>query len=271
MLELRPNCESCYADLPPDSPDALICSFECTFCSSCANGVLGGRCPNCGGELVARPRRPAEDLIRENSSISGRSCWRLSRASSSAVFGTHRCCLAGCGTRRMRQPPDHRSSRQGLWLELRLLAAGGGVFRRPGRASTGTGSFGQTRRTGRRRLRSGELRDRLPVRAALVQALAHRRRISCGAVSSSAWSSGWSADAARSMKSGPSRYGRQDKTNVPAVAIHAGSSGADLAAAARIVQSGEGPVLFEVSPRHPPRAGAHLLRRGRPRAIGETM
>jgi len=62
MLELRPNCECCDCDLPPDSTDARICSFECTFCRSCTEGVLGGRCPNCGGELVARPRRPVEKL-----------------------------------------------------------------------------------------------------------------------------------------------------------------------------------------------------------------
>ena len=62
MLELRPNCECCDQDLSPDSADALICSFECTFCRSCATGVLGGRCPNCSGELVARPRRPHAKL-----------------------------------------------------------------------------------------------------------------------------------------------------------------------------------------------------------------
>jgi hypothetical protein len=64
MLQLRPNCERCDCDLPPGSPDARICSFECTFCRSCAEGPLAGRCPNCGGELVARPRRPAEKLAK---------------------------------------------------------------------------------------------------------------------------------------------------------------------------------------------------------------
>jgi hypothetical protein len=64
MLQLRPNCECCDCDLPPDSVDARICSFECTFCRVCADGVLRGRCPNCGGELVARPRRPAETLAK---------------------------------------------------------------------------------------------------------------------------------------------------------------------------------------------------------------
>jgi len=64
MLELRPNCECCNGDLPPESSDALICSFECTFCRACAERVFGGRCPNCGGELLARPRRPAEKLFK---------------------------------------------------------------------------------------------------------------------------------------------------------------------------------------------------------------
>ena len=62
MLQLRPNCECCNADLPPDTTTARICSFECTFCAACADGVLRGRCPNCGGELLPRPRRPAGAL-----------------------------------------------------------------------------------------------------------------------------------------------------------------------------------------------------------------
>ena len=53
MLLLKPGCECCDADLPPASPNAMICSFECTFCHSCAEGILGGRCPNCGGEFAA--------------------------------------------------------------------------------------------------------------------------------------------------------------------------------------------------------------------------
>ena len=63
MLALRPNCECCDKDLPADAPDAVICSFECTFCADCAEHRLpGGRCPNCGGELVRRPVRPADRL-----------------------------------------------------------------------------------------------------------------------------------------------------------------------------------------------------------------
>lgn len=62
MLQLRPNCECCDRDLPPDTDAAWICTFECTFCRACAEGKLGLQCPNCGGELVRRPRRPAEKL-----------------------------------------------------------------------------------------------------------------------------------------------------------------------------------------------------------------
>jgi hypothetical protein len=62
MLALRPNCECCDRDLPPDSAEARICSFECTFCADCAEGVFGGTCPNCGGDLVKRPIRPAGKL-----------------------------------------------------------------------------------------------------------------------------------------------------------------------------------------------------------------
>jgi hypothetical protein len=57
VLEMRDTCERCEAPLPPSSDAARICSFECTFCASCADGDLAGTCPNCGGELVARPRR----------------------------------------------------------------------------------------------------------------------------------------------------------------------------------------------------------------------
>jgi uncharacterized protein (TIGR02246 family) len=62
MLALRPNCECCDRDLPPGSDEAVICTFECTFCRACAETKLGLQCPNCGGELVRRPRRPVEKL-----------------------------------------------------------------------------------------------------------------------------------------------------------------------------------------------------------------
>jgi hypothetical protein len=62
MLQLRPNCECCDRDLPPDSRDAMICTFECTFCADCAENVFHGVCPNCGGNLERRPIRPAGKL-----------------------------------------------------------------------------------------------------------------------------------------------------------------------------------------------------------------
>lgn len=62
MLELRPNCECCNADLAPEA-DAYICSFECTFCAACGREKLNLVCPNCGGELVRRPVRPAAKLL----------------------------------------------------------------------------------------------------------------------------------------------------------------------------------------------------------------
>jgi hypothetical protein len=61
MLELRPTCEHCNKALPPDSTEARICSFECTFCEACVAGVLFNVCPNCGGGFVPRPIRPAKD------------------------------------------------------------------------------------------------------------------------------------------------------------------------------------------------------------------
>jgi hypothetical protein len=64
MLQMRPNCECCDVDLPPQSGEARICSFECTFCAACADLRLGGKCPNCGGALVGRPTRAAALLAK---------------------------------------------------------------------------------------------------------------------------------------------------------------------------------------------------------------
>lgn len=61
MLELRPTCEHCNRQLPPESPEAWICSFECTFCGDCVENVLKNVCPNCGGGFMPRPVRPATD------------------------------------------------------------------------------------------------------------------------------------------------------------------------------------------------------------------
>ncbi len=58
MLQLRPNCEACDKDLPPDASDARICTYECTFCADCVETVLNNVCPNCGGGFAPRPIRP---------------------------------------------------------------------------------------------------------------------------------------------------------------------------------------------------------------------
>jgi hypothetical protein len=75
MLQLRPNCECCDRDLPPDAADARICSYECTFCAQCVETVLFNVCPNCGGGFAPRPIRPAGEhrpnvgLARQPASI----------------------------------------------------------------------------------------------------------------------------------------------------------------------------------------------------------
>ena len=67
MLQLRPTCEHCNRALPSDSLEALICSYECTFCTNCVENVLGHNvCPNCGGGFVPRPVRPANNWKRNN-------------------------------------------------------------------------------------------------------------------------------------------------------------------------------------------------------------
>ena len=66
MLELRPSCEHCAKLLPPDALEARICSYECTFCASCADGILGNVCPNCGGGFEPRPVRPATNWKGDN-------------------------------------------------------------------------------------------------------------------------------------------------------------------------------------------------------------
>ena len=61
VLELRPNCEFCDVDLPPDATNARICTYECTFCAECVETKLANVCPNCGGGFTARPIRPAQE------------------------------------------------------------------------------------------------------------------------------------------------------------------------------------------------------------------
>jgi hypothetical protein len=81
MLALRPNCECCDTDLPADSRAAMICTFECTFCTTCATERFAGTCPNCAGELVRRPIRPPAALSRHP-------------ASAERVVGQHPACAA---------------------------------------------------------------------------------------------------------------------------------------------------------------------------------
>jgi hypothetical protein len=64
MLEIRPTCENCNKSLPFDSQEAMICTFECTFCKDCVENVLKHVCPNCGGDFVERPTRP-EHLLEK--------------------------------------------------------------------------------------------------------------------------------------------------------------------------------------------------------------
>ena len=64
MLELRPTCEHCNKPLPPDSVEAMICTFECTFCTECVEQLLHNACPNCGGGFEKRPIRP-KDLLKK--------------------------------------------------------------------------------------------------------------------------------------------------------------------------------------------------------------
>ena len=69
MLELRPTCECCQTELPPGSPHAMICTYECTFCASCATGYFDGICPNCGGGFERRPIRPVAMLAKHPATV----------------------------------------------------------------------------------------------------------------------------------------------------------------------------------------------------------
>jgi hypothetical protein len=66
MLELRPTCEHCNKKLPPESTEAMLCAFECTFCSDCVANILGNVCPNCGGGFCTRPIRPSRSYKGDN-------------------------------------------------------------------------------------------------------------------------------------------------------------------------------------------------------------
>ena len=72
MLELRPSCERCSKPLPPNARDAMICSYECTFCEACALSALSNVCPNCGGNFQHRPIRPRAMLAKHPASTERR-------------------------------------------------------------------------------------------------------------------------------------------------------------------------------------------------------
>lgn len=55
MLVMKPTCEKCQKSLGHEDA-ACICSYECTFCPDCT-ALMNSKCPNCGGELLSRPRR----------------------------------------------------------------------------------------------------------------------------------------------------------------------------------------------------------------------
>lgn len=69
MLELRPICENCGKALPNESADAMICTFECTFCTQCVETILHNVCPNCGGGFEKRPIRPKEKLVKYQAKV----------------------------------------------------------------------------------------------------------------------------------------------------------------------------------------------------------
>jgi hypothetical protein len=71
MLQMRPSCEHCNQPLPGSSPEAMICSFECTFCRNCVEQHFADVCPNCGGNLTQLPIRPAKN--RRNGNFLGNS------------------------------------------------------------------------------------------------------------------------------------------------------------------------------------------------------
>ena len=117
MLELRPICENCAAPLPPDSTDAMICSFECTFCAGCVEGVLQNVCPNCGGGFTPRPVRPAQKLARR----------QLSRDVSSRECPYAQACRSG-GSREVRRPRSRNPAARAIVVNrvcVILPAAGG--------------------------------------------------------------------------------------------------------------------------------------------------
>ncbi|WP_298475097.1 DUF1272 domain-containing protein [uncultured Maribacter sp.] len=69
MLEIRPTCENCNKALLPDSIEAMICTYECTFCRDCVEHILFNVCPNCGGGFEKRPIRPKKELEKNSPTV----------------------------------------------------------------------------------------------------------------------------------------------------------------------------------------------------------
>ncbi len=102
MLELRPNCERCDTDLPPADARARICSYECTFCADCVEGVLRDVCPNCGGGFAPRPIRPRGAWRPGTGLAHDGPCTRRVRVGHSAEE------IAAMTARLQATPPEHR-------------------------------------------------------------------------------------------------------------------------------------------------------------------
>jgi hypothetical protein len=66
MLLMKPNCENCGKKLSVESEEAMICSYECTYCKQCVREVLKNVCPNCGGNFELRPKRKENSKIKKH-------------------------------------------------------------------------------------------------------------------------------------------------------------------------------------------------------------
>jgi len=98
-LELRPNCEYCDKDLPPQALDAMICTYECTFCAHCVERIANV-CPNCGGGFAPRPIRPANEW-RQGLSLTSRP------ASTARVHLSHSHSEVDAFSDKLRDVPPH--------------------------------------------------------------------------------------------------------------------------------------------------------------------
>ena len=89
MLELRPSCEGCGKSLPPNATDAMICTYECTFCENCVLSALKDVCPNCGGNFQRRPIRP-RSMLKKHPAGTERHAAGVDETAHSAFFERYR-------------------------------------------------------------------------------------------------------------------------------------------------------------------------------------